>query len=214
MKLIKYIMMSILAVPVLLSANEPSCPPDMPPPPPPPRKCPPHRDGGERFKRFLNTLPEAEQKKLLDLQKNNPSAFREEMRCQFQKMVKKNFDQLLVLREKALKSPDPKEREEAKAQLKAKMTAQFNRNLNAAERRIKESEEQIKLAQQRLEAFRKEYQNRKSNADAMIRKQVDEFLDPAKTPVLEFPKHPGKRGKDMKHNLPPPPDKGPMAVPK
>ena len=174
-----------------------------------------HRPGGpfrkergamdsKRLEEFLQRLPESERAAMKELAEKDPRAFRQAVIRYFEAQRKKEMEEILALR-KAYLEAAPEKKEAAKAAIRAKLEAGFQRHSEATDRRIRNMEEQLAEFQKNLDDAKKRQEERKKNKDAFLDKVLSEIIDPDKEPQFPPPRRrPGKDGVRSDRPVPPP----------
>jgi hypothetical protein len=122
---------------------------------------------------ILNKLSEAQQAKLKKLQKENPEAFRKEIKILVKKYKSRHSKaakqkEIDILVSKYHRSKDNTEKEQLLVQVKEKLTKQFNDKMVNNRRNVERTEE-------RLNELKDQLIKRESNADKIIEERLREL---------------------------------------
>lgn len=166
-----------------------------PPPPPPatPHKAKKPGRTPAYFTEFISRLPQAEQDRLNALAKEDPAAFRQEIKKIFRMEHEKRIQKLKDLRQRYLQSSDPEEKKRIEAELRANLDENFDRHSRIADRHIATYEAQIKRMEQHLQRLKEETARRKNSKDQIIDHAVKQILDPDSDPSTWLKRPPRKK---------------------
>lgn len=120
---------------------------------------------------FLKNLSEEEKEKLKKLRKEDPKAFREEIKKKIQEMHgkrQKDKQKINELISKYRKASSPEEKQKYLNEIKQETKKEF-------ERKMKENDRHLEEAQKRLEEFRKKIETRRKKADEIIDRRMKEL---------------------------------------
>ena len=179
-------------------------------PPPPPQNIVQARESRERmdrdFEEILSKMPEEQAAQLRKLKEENPIQFRKALFEYFENLRKADFEKVRSLREAYLKAETDAEKATALQNLRTEIANQIHRNLENSERHLKRGREQLELAQKRLDAFQKEYEERKLHAEDAIEHALKDLTNPdfeLKEPPSPPMRHARKKGeKELPAPLP------------
>ncbi len=127
---------------------------------------------GAAMWRAFSLLDEAERKKMLELQRNDPDKFFAEMRklsAEFEKQEQARLKKLQCLIDKYRNSTDKAERERLKAELTKMERAQFDKRIAGLTRTVESTKRRLALMEQGLK-------ERKEKADAIVDARVEALL--------------------------------------
>ena len=127
---------------------------------------------GAAMWRAFSLLDEAERKKMLELQRNDPDKFFAEMRklsAEFEKQEQARLKKLQCLIDKYRTSTDKAERERLKAELTKMERAQFDKRIAGLTRTVESTKRRLALMEQGLK-------ERKEKADAIVDARVEALL--------------------------------------
>ena len=127
---------------------------------------------GAAMWRAFSLLDEAERKKMLELQRNDPDKFFAEMRrlsAEFEKREQARLQKLQCLIDKYRTSTDKAERERLKAELTKMEKAQFDKRIAGLTRTVESTKRRLALMEQGLK-------ERKEKADAIVDARVEALL--------------------------------------
>ena len=127
---------------------------------------------GAAMWRAFSLLDEAERKKMLELQRNDPDKFFAEMRrlsAEFEKQEQARLKKLQCLIDKYRTSTDKAERERLKTELTKMEKAQFDKRIAGLTRTVESTKRRLALMEQGLK-------ERKEKADAIVDARVEALL--------------------------------------
>ena len=127
---------------------------------------------GAAMWRAFSLLDEAERKKMLELQRNDPDKFFAEMRrlsAEFEKQEQARLKKLQCLIDKYRTSTDKAERERLKTELTKMERAQFDKRIAGLTRTVESTKRRLALMEQGLK-------ERKEKADAIVDARVEALL--------------------------------------
>ncbi len=134
---------------------------------------------------MIDTIPEEDRERLMKLLQQNPTEFRSELQKLVTGQQETEFNAAMELRKKYLKASDKAEKDKIKADLRELIGGRFKTQNKSAERQIRETEEVIASAQERLSILKKQHEERVKNADFFIDSTIADYLNPDKEPTLE-----------------------------
>lgn len=127
---------------------------------------------GAAMWRAFSLLDEAERKKMLELQRNDPDKFFSEMRrlsAEFEKQEQARLKKLQCLIDKYRTSTDKAERKRLKTELTKMEKAQFDKRIAGLTRTVESTKRRLVLMEQGLK-------ERKEKADAIVEARVEALL--------------------------------------
>ncbi|MHB9138415.1 MAG: hypothetical protein ACYC4Q_03315 [Victivallaceae bacterium] len=126
-------------------------------------------DNRERVKRYLDTIPADEKKKLIELYQQDPEKFRKEIGSKIYDLKKQDNNHQKIfggIVEKYNAAQTPEEKLKYRNMLKEASKKEFTRNLER-------SKTELDNLEKRLNTLRQTYENRKNNADKIVDDQVE-----------------------------------------
>lgn len=176
-------------------------------PAPPARKHAPDHPRDARFEEMLKEFP-PEMQERLNAVREDPKAFRKEVNRCFNELRRKEYDEMMKLRDVYLNAKTDEERAEAKERIRVKVSERMKKLDAAAERRIQENEARLEQARAQLDALKKMHAERLAESEKTIDRIVSEFTDPEAEPSFQEMLNPPPRrapGPDRPPLPPPPP---------
>ena len=173
------ILFSALIFPAsLLSAGEKGGPvpaPELtedPPPPPPMMRKSPHDF-------FMEKLTPQEREEITKLiREKKTDELRARMRTLFLKYRPQEDKNVSDLSEKYLAAKTDEDKARLKKELEQAIRIQFAKRMEFTQRSIREAEENLKLAEKRLNALKQHYEKNQKNAEALIQMRLKRMCSP------------------------------------
>jgi hypothetical protein len=134
---------------------------------------------------MIDSIPAEERDRLMQLMRTDYEAFRKELRNLVSGQQENEYKAAMELREKYLKATGSAEKDKIKKELHELIGERFTTSNKSAERQIKETEDIIASAQERLDILKKQHAERVKNADLFINSTIDDYLNPDKAPTYE-----------------------------
>ncbi len=142
-------------------------------------------DNSRRNMSMIDSIPAEERERLMQLMRTDYEAFRKELRNLVSGQQENEYKAAMELREKYLKATSSAEKDKIKKELHELIGERFQTSNKSAERQIKETEDVIASAQERLDILKKQHAERVKNADLFINSTIDDYLNPDKAPTYE-----------------------------
>lgn len=145
---------------------------------------PPHhhhrsRRNGKHPPHYLDNLPEAEKARFQKLYKENPAAFYEAIRAYWKSEFDKHMKELMDIAKRHNEAPDAAAKQQIEQELRSKISQGFDKQMEFAEKNIKNYEKRVQQMQKSLEHLKKKTATKKQNKQAEIDKTVRWFLQRA-----------------------------------
>lgn len=154
--------------------------------PPPSPKHHHHHKQHSRYpkfsEKFFSHFPEAERKRLKELETKDPQAFREAIREHFRKKREQEHQAFEALRQKYLKEEDPARKAAAKEEIRSILTKKIEWHIKIAEGQIKQNEKKVKYLQKRQEKLKADLDRMNNGKEKIVEEILTKVLDPSYKP--------------------------------
>ncbi|HBC85608.1 MAG TPA: hypothetical protein DCZ94_01510 [Lentisphaeria bacterium] len=130
------------------------------------------KDRSESVTKFISQLTPDEIEKFKKLQKENPDAYKEEIKKKLESRKNERDEQTAKLNElveKYRNSRKDDEKMKIKEELKILIKAEFDKKMESSRQRLEQAEKQ-------LQDFKAKYEDRKKNADQIVEGRITDLI--------------------------------------